>query len=92
MRNVSHGSDATVEWMTADIAHRCNTALEILEAGPGSANQLGNAAMWLRGAADDLIALVELVEGPDAAVNVRPDDRREFDVAFRHARTQRSTD
>ena len=92
MRNVSHGSDATVEWMTADIAQRCKAALESLQSGPGSANQLGNAAMLLRGAADDLVALVELVEGPEVAANVRSSDQRAFDLSFRNASEQRPLD
>ena len=92
MRNVGHGSDATVGWMTADISKRCRAALEGLESGPGSAHQLGDAAMLLRGAADDLVALVELVEGPEAAANVRSEDRRAFDLSFRNASEQRQLD
>jgi hypothetical protein len=92
MRNVGHALDATVDWMTADIARRCRVALESLETGPGSANQLSNAAILLRGAADDLVALVELVEGPEAAANVRAGDQREFDLSFRNANGQRTTE
>jgi hypothetical protein len=92
MLQVSHGSDATVDWMTADIAKRCRAALEGLEMGPGSTHQLGNAAMLLRGAADDLVALVELVEGPEAAAEVRSDDQREFDLSFRNASDQHRLD
>ena len=92
MRNVGHGSDATVEWMTADIAKRCRAALQSLETGPGSATQLGNAAMLLRGAAGDLVALVELVEGPEAAAHVRSEDQLEFDLSFRNVSEQRPLD
>lgn len=48
--------------------------------------------MLLRGAADDLVALVELVEGPEAAANVRSEDRRAFDLSFRNASEQRQLD
>jgi hypothetical protein len=92
MRNIGHGSDATVEWMTADIAKRCRAALESLETGLGSANQLGNAAMLLRGAAGDLVALLELVEGPEVAAIVRSDDQRAFDLSFRNAGQQHPLD
>ena len=64
MRNARNSSDATVSWMTNDVAQRCAEALEVLSASNISAVQLGNAAMLLRGAADDLVSLVELVEGP----------------------------
>jgi hypothetical protein len=87
MRNLRHGSDATVAWMTADIALRCREAVQRLDAAHESASQLGDAAILLRGAADDLISLVELVEGPAAADRIRADDSSDFDVAFRHART-----
>ena len=66
MSATGNGSDATVSWMTGDVAQRCTTALELLMTSNGSALQLGNAAMLLRSAADDLISLVELVEGPRA--------------------------
>jgi hypothetical protein len=92
MLHVSHGSDATVDWMTADITKRCRAALESLEIGPDSAHQLGHAAMLLRGAADDLVTLVELVEGPEVAAQVRSDDQREFDLSFRNASEQRPLD
>lgn len=60
--------------MTNDVAQRCADALEMLSASNISAVQLGNAAMLLRSVADDLVALVELVEGPgvDASVAETP--------------------
>jgi hypothetical protein len=64
MRNARNGSDATVSWMTSDVAQRCTEVLGVLSASNISAVQLGNAAMLLRSAADDLVSLVELVEGP----------------------------
>jgi hypothetical protein len=74
MRNARNGSDTTVSWMTSDVAQRCSEALEVLSASNISALQLGNAAMLLRSAADDLVSLVELVEGPgvDAFVTESP--------------------
>lgn len=64
MRDTRHASEATVEWMTADVSQRCREALDVLVAHNVSAVQIGNAAMLLRSAADDLASLVELVEGP----------------------------
>jgi hypothetical protein len=66
MRNARNGSDATVSWMTNDVAQRCNDVLEVLSTSNVSAVQLGNAAMLLRSAADDLVSLVEVVEGSGA--------------------------
>ena len=59
-------SEATVDWMTADISQRCRQALDALTVHNPSVVQIGNAAMLLRSAADDLASLVELVEMPIA--------------------------
>jgi hypothetical protein len=64
MRDARHASEATVEWMTADISQRCREALDVLAAQNVSPVQIGNAAMLLRSAVDDLASVVELVEGP----------------------------
>lgn len=92
MRDAAKGSDPTVEWMKGDIALRCREAVQLLEPERGSANRLGDAAMLLRSAADDLVSLVELVEGPAAAARVRSDGPSAFDLAFRHASEQSSLD
>ena len=92
MRNASHGSDATIEWMTADVAKRCREAVGHLETPRGSARHLADAAMLLRAAADDLVSLVELVEGPAAAARLRVDAPFAFDVSFRNAPTHSPTD
>lgn len=62
-------AEPTTEWMIGDIAHRCREVLASLDAHDRSAAHLGNAAMLLRSAADDLVAVVELVEGGDAVDN-----------------------
>jgi hypothetical protein len=64
MRDAPHPSDPTIDWMTDDVAQRCRAALDVLAGRNVSASQIGNAAMLLRSAADDLASLVELVEGP----------------------------
>lgn len=56
-------ADPTTEWMVHDIAQRCRDVLASLDRHATSAAHLGNAAMMLRGAADDLVSLVEMVEG-----------------------------
>lgn len=74
------GAEPTTDWMIRDIAQRCREVLDALEQQDASAAHLGNAAMSLRGAADDLVSLVELVEG-GAAVDdeVAP---RAFGLSF----------
>ena len=59
-------AEPTTEWMVHDIAERCREVLTSLDEHTTSAAQLGNTAMLLRGAADDLVSLVEMVEGGDA--------------------------
>lgn len=49
--------------MVHDIAERCREVLASLDQHASSVAHLGTAAMQLRGAADDLVSLVELVEG-----------------------------
>ncbi len=88
MRDTDNRSDPTVDWMTADIAERCREALQRLESCQGPTTHLAEAAMVLRSAADDLVSLVELVEGPDAAARVRTDGPSAFDLAFRNASEQ----
>ncbi len=92
MRVAGKDPDPTVEWMRADIAMRCREALQRLEPDRGSSYQLGDAAMLLRSAADDLVSLVELIEGPTAAARLRNDDPSAFDLAFRDAGEQTSRD
>lgn len=88
-------SDATVRWMVDDVAARCRAVLDSLGRGDrtagnaASAVQLGTAAMLLRGAADDLVAVVELTEQPARTPARRrptaaPVDasRAAFDVSF----------
>ena len=58
-------AEPTTDWMIQDVAQRCRDVLALLDQQDASPAQLGNAAVLLRGAADDLVSLVELVEGGD---------------------------
>lgn len=63
-----HGAtphDATVAWMVDDVAARCRAVLDELANESHSLMRLGGAGMLLRRAADDLVAVVELLESPD---------------------------
>ena len=51
--------------MVDDIAMRCREVTAALASPSSSAVKLGSAAMLLRGAANDLVSLVELIEGSD---------------------------
>ena len=66
-------SEVTVDWMRGDIAARCRSVLDALAHPAPSAVHLGGTAMVLRGAADDLVSLVELIEGPAADPTVDPE-------------------
>lgn len=63
MRDSRQRIEPTTEWMVQDIVLRCREVLWTLEETSTSTSHLGNAAMMLRGAADDLVSLVELLEG-----------------------------
>lgn len=64
MLNAPGDSEATISWMTHDVAQRCTAALETLLTSNISALQLRSAAVLLRSASNDLDWLVELGEGP----------------------------
>jgi len=73
MRERDRTAEPTTDWMVRDIADRCREVLASLETTESSAAHLGNAAVLLRSAADDLVSLVELVEGADRADGERGD-------------------
>lgn len=55
--------------MVGDIALRCRAVLDTLSHGSPTPHHLGSAGMLLRGAADDLVSLVELLDGPPPAAD-----------------------
>lgn len=86
MRRSSHHlaappREATTQWMVDDVAGRCREVLDAL-AHTSSPVQLGNSAMLLRGAANDLVSLVELIEGPNSADGADADSPQSFRLSF----------
>lgn len=56
-------NDATIDWMTNDIAARCRVVVATLSRPGSSLTSLDEAASTLRGAADDLASLLVLLDG-----------------------------
>ena len=74
-------TEPTMRWMVDDVAKRCREVLDELSQAP-QRYHLGAAAMALRGAADDLVSLVELIEGQPRTAELVTSDATPFAVAF----------
>lgn len=75
------GTEPTMRWMVDDVATRCREVLDELSQSPQRFH-LGAAAMALRSAADDLVSVMELIEGQPATLEPTHVAATPFDVAF----------